>query len=628
MANNPLDIYNSFSNSTQIKFLHGSQSGINTMISQGNAIEGAFYLADDTQKLYVGRKDSNNQKVYPVQVSRGVTIVANTSDLPINLNASVTHADAASWAIEEGELYYITDSNILAALRANSSSSTGYEWVQVNPPTGLTGMSYSASAQTYGGREVVESSLDITTQASSTPQSAVQLFTGGNNVTVTDTTITDNTDNNNPITYSAIEISSENTQYAIGANVIANGAALGLSKDNGTALDSNVSLISQSNSINIAYNSDNNAIEFNGPTLHSIGITNDPDNGFEITVIERDGHNQEVSRNVTLQPNISYGKTGSKTTQVFKNGIADLEVYTVEQTDSVIANAIQAQLQTADALSYKGTVNYDEIGPNTATYFSSKTVATGDVYKVALDSNQIVTINNTKLKNGDLIIFNGGDTYPNVIPSALFTNPTAVYNFVDVIPSGDETELSVALGQLPDGGAELTFSNIVRGSANPESIFATDILEGNLISIVANNASGANNITISHKSPGTRVNDNNSLANNIVGEAATFGTDTYKFFALAPNIAEAIRTDNFGHVVGVKGKEIVFKHNRLSSLTTAYINQPEYSSNVSFSIDADDDLGALNKSASINIASNTLKFTSTPSSQFAIDLVWESFDNN
>lgn len=202
---------------------------------------------------------------------------------------------------------------------------------------------------------------------------------------------------------------------------------------------------------------------------------------------------------------------------------------------------------------------------------------------------------------------------------------------MDIVPSGDEMDLDISLGQGIGGNdAILTFSDVVRGSTASTLISSVELHGGNLISIIgAVDATGKNNtITINHGSPGTRTDTTNYLMNN-VNESATFGTETYKFFALAPNIAEAIQTDALGHVIGVKGKEIVFKHNRLTSLTTSYIDQNTYASNVSFSIGATDDLGGLSGvEADIDIVSNTLKFTSdSDSSHLAIDLVWESFES-
>jgi len=96
------------------------------MIVNGGATEGTFYLTTDTHKLYIGRKKTSGGTVYPEQVSRGVTVVDTAANLPANYPA------APEGAIEEGELFYITDTNVLAALKWNAAYNNGqgrYEWV-------------------------------------------------------------------------------------------------------------------------------------------------------------------------------------------------------------------------------------------------------------------------------------------------------------------------------------------------------------------------------------------------------------------------------------------------------------------------------------------------------------------
>ena len=115
---NNLASYDAITANTKIYFKAGTQASLNTMIANGTAVEGTFYLTTDTHKLYVGRKKtvSGTTKVYPEQVSRGVTVVGTSSELP------TPPANAPAGAIEEGELFYITDTNVLAALRKKAGS--------------------------------------------------------------------------------------------------------------------------------------------------------------------------------------------------------------------------------------------------------------------------------------------------------------------------------------------------------------------------------------------------------------------------------------------------------------------------------------------------------------------------
>jgi len=81
----------------KVRFLQGTQSDLNKYLpssndaKKGKALEGAFYLTTDTHKLYVGRKISTVPNpnpysvavgdVYPEEVSSGLTVVAQVSDL-------------------------------------------------------------------------------------------------------------------------------------------------------------------------------------------------------------------------------------------------------------------------------------------------------------------------------------------------------------------------------------------------------------------------------------------------------------------------------------------------------------------------------------------------------------------
>jgi hypothetical protein len=39
---------------SKLKFLTGVQANLNTLITNGGATEGAFYLTSDTHRLYIG----------------------------------------------------------------------------------------------------------------------------------------------------------------------------------------------------------------------------------------------------------------------------------------------------------------------------------------------------------------------------------------------------------------------------------------------------------------------------------------------------------------------------------------------------------------------------------------------
>lgn len=114
-------------------------------------IDGAFYLTDDTNRLYVG------QGTNLVELNKSITTVASIDNLP---NVST---------VEVGQFYYVTGSgttaannthngNILAVVVADGSGQK--RWVQVNPDTD-NGFNYNNSATFSNG--VVDSNAHTVT---------------------------------------------------------------------------------------------------------------------------------------------------------------------------------------------------------------------------------------------------------------------------------------------------------------------------------------------------------------------------------------------------------------------------------------------------------------------------------
>jgi hypothetical protein len=101
-----------------IKFLRGSQGSLNNLITSGDSknVAGAFYLTEDTNRLYIGK--TIDGKVVPVPVNQGVVYVANIDALP--------SGDAAA-AVKTGEFYYAEAENILCVRSAG-------KWIQINTP--------------------------------------------------------------------------------------------------------------------------------------------------------------------------------------------------------------------------------------------------------------------------------------------------------------------------------------------------------------------------------------------------------------------------------------------------------------------------------------------------------------
>ena len=100
-----------------VGFLTGTQQSVDNMLAAGSsagAIEGAFYLTNDTHRLYIGNSDTSLSPV-----NQGVRVVASVAGLPDLSTASNQKANV-------GQFYYLSSSNILCI-------ASGSEWVQINP---------------------------------------------------------------------------------------------------------------------------------------------------------------------------------------------------------------------------------------------------------------------------------------------------------------------------------------------------------------------------------------------------------------------------------------------------------------------------------------------------------------
>lgn len=135
-----------------IKFLKGTQLNLDALIKNGTATEGAFYLTNDTNRLYIGKKfgEDDNAPVYPVSVNQGVISVSTLDDLPGEKNN-------VSASKVPGEFYYVTGTtesplNILCVYN-------GSTWVQVNPKYDDTEIQ-AAIEQINGGIATINGTIE------------------------------------------------------------------------------------------------------------------------------------------------------------------------------------------------------------------------------------------------------------------------------------------------------------------------------------------------------------------------------------------------------------------------------------------------------------------------------------
>lgn len=580
-----MTVYESLAND-KVKFLQGTQSDLNKYLpvsrdvtKRGQAEEGAFYLTTDTHRLYVGRKvdeagNTDNGLIFPVQVSAGITTVADTGEL-------------ANLALdgEKGDMYYIQDGNVLAVLEIAPDNTRS--WVQVNPPTGI---------KTFIGdilQAANSNTAQLNTIVSTEANNGASLYAkhdieGGQNITLTSTPA----DLEHGI-YSKLRIDAD--RYTLTTDATPqnshNLVQLGLKKNNLSVFNSVATI--QGNATAATYTegqvystvtatSDGSGnITLEGPRfirLSSEGYpTGNLKTGFQLKMSYYNPvTQQDANISGDLDPGIRIGYSGNinnvshePTVVKFRDGNAILDVYTQAEVNDKIAEAISASLSTANAMNYAGTItSYYEKTPPDGTSLAEKIAANGahigDTYKVVLPNNTTyITLDSGNAYNGDLIILGSSDG-TETGPNQTIASEKLVY---DIVPAGDEQVLRPAFVPSADG-SENTVVLLQDTKNNTSSILRTEYIGGDYINITSASSGNSIAITIDHDVAPARTDVSNLNLNSTIS-TDTFGANgIYEFFALRS--PSDIITDTYGHVVGVQGSKISLKHNGITSSSTEY----------------------------------------------------------
>ena len=325
-------------------------------------------------------------------------------------------------------------------------------------------------------------------------------------------------------------------------------------------------------------------------------------------------------------------------------------------------------------MTYKGIVT-------SASDLTTKVIANGgahngDVYKVGTVSTGF-SVGEVNVQTGDLIILKGTEqaadavAFPGqiliggtgvtwdasandgqggyTVNSSFTTN--ALLGACELVPSGDEPKVVASTVAVENGSSTISSASRVElfdgktGTSDSTNILTTRYVNGNMITINAAHKTGNNNDpdwvkstgkdialtfnhnTVSRTDSTTATLENNGTANAILTKAAlnavdTIGKDdTYELFVFS-NPSTALTTDSYGHVTGLQGKKINFKHNRITSYTTEYgLN----ANNGLVSITSTDTIGAT-AIASFKIKSDTLSIVGDQTNhQLKVDLTWGTF---
>lgn len=378
------------------------------------AVDGSFYLTEDTQRLYVGIGENNA----PVELNRTIRSVESLTALnalkgPVGSNAND--------GVAVGDFYYVAggansvSGNILAYCSAVDATGKP-TWVQINPDTNTklaTSTNAVSTAAVTGGVKVATSIQDTEGRTASGNFQVV----GSENITVA-------------LVDGKIKISTpdgSDTTYEIKTQANSSKGTILLDS---TGTDSSINISGKTGDVTVASDDSGNiTIDVADMRTKKIAVDAKPTsgNGFDLKV---DG--MDVG---DFDPTI---KLGDNAAIHFVDGNATLPVYTKTEVDTKVSNS----LKTFDAMAYKGTVSKS----NAETKLAS-TGNVGDTYKAAEDITAPV-----KANTGDLIIATG-------------TDGAVTW---DVIPSGDDQTITGAATtsgiSISDQSGTLAEISVVKGN--------------------------------------------------------------------------------------------------------------------------------------------------------------------
>lgn len=596
-SENIFDKYASMTAHANVKFLAGSQLSLNNLMTGGGATEGAFYLTNDTHRLYIGRKESGTNKIVPVPVNEGITTVENLATLEAITDANV------------GDFYYVETQNILAVCSSTSGSgnSRTCSWVQMNSNSTIDTFTQAVSLN----NKTATITSQITQTAGAATKTADFSVIAGDNVTITV--------NGREITFTA-----QDTTYTVSTrqnSTNTGDAELTLTPSvNGAAGTAQV----------VTVTSEDSSIDIDGSTAGTIKLKGVNDiaastvstgNGGWAINVKKDG--DAIGTGAAIAPLITYGTTGNKSTAKFLSGTADLDIYTKTQADSAISTAIQNALTDYDALQFVSTISGDSTASNYLdTKIQSAGIHNGDVFIVSDTSTYTGTFTSrldpagyTSWRTGDMIIASGSET--NGVISTGASSDLVLY----VVPAGNEAGFvgyvaSTATGNHAANSVEL-WQNSVDSGAEVVGFNLASGTDGKIV--VGTSVTGTHaTMTLSHNT----VTRNNTAANELNNSNANTSLVFYAPVANSTN-GFGITTDSTGHVTGVEMAKVTVTHNKLKTIANQFGTVSDAAAvtlTQTFSDDINNDI-----SQTMTFNSSTMKFTATNTNAVTVDIQWETF---
>ena len=571
------------STKTPIAFKKGSQNTFNNLSS---FTEGTLYLTDAGHLYYA----NGTTKDSVIQISN-IHKITSYGDFS-GKEAGQNYLNSIESTAIIGDYYYLVPDNALMYKK-----NTG--WSQINPDTALTASSTIVSISSEAGTNKATISTSISDTSHNVASGAFTL-TGGRNIDLA----IDPKDNHNIIINNNLENS--NTTYELKSASATTGAYLNLIGSDDTATPQQV-LIKGDNGITVTANGATGITISGHPMVSRIDNIFNAQGEFNTRI----SYNASTSlTSAAITPIIGYrGTTAAaySATAVFVNGVANLNIYSATAVDELIEEA----KRSLDAMTYKGTIATTAAIAGLA---SSTANQCGDTYRVVSDINTTVDGQPFNVKIGDLIIFNGAD------------NTSATFETLEIVPSGNETQLKVT-GTAGDN--RIAFQDSLAGTVGAAQLGSIQFTntrsttKNALINIATSESSSGNfviNLTHGAAGIGTTVTP---------AAVDTNSTQQSEGSLVIPGVSKLIKDDN-GHIVDIElqNYQVNDTHPTISAATPSGSNTTGTAS-ITFGYKLNHTSGTVDQAyETIKITSSTLIVNASVSANagvYTIDLEWGNF---
>lgn len=435
---------------TNVSFLRGLHASLPT----SGAIDGAFYLTTDSNRLYVGKSDGTL-----ADLNKYINIVNTTSDI----NTATAQV---------GDFYYVKDQNLLVVCELDGNSK---KFTLINQNTNTTNASATATYTVSAASDVatVNYAYEITDSAGDKVGNNDSFtITGGKNVAIAS---------------SGKNITIDGAEYAL--EVVTNPTANG---DVNTVTLNLTNTLDSANTTSCTFKAGQN-VTLSKDASGAITITS----SYKNTTIEsaKAVLNDDGSIKVVLTNSEGDDITSTSTAPItYKVGTSSyipgstLPVYTKTEVDN--------KLNGLNGMTYKGTVG---VG-GTVSSLPSSDVSSGDTYLV-VGSTPVVG-SGKEGKPGDLFIATGSEGADGYLTSITWT----------YVPSGDDAEHDTQYKFAVDAVTN-TVNLVTTVDEDPAGSFTLAVEDNGALEIASSGSGDTLTTTISHAKISAITPDEKSASN-------------------------------------------------------------------------------------------------------------------